>query len=322
MTTPRERTRLHGHGAAWQQFVSVMRSGRLHHAWLLTGVEGIGKATMAFMMARALLNAQDHGSAVGRRVTAGTHADLLVVGRSVDEKTRRQRREIVGDDVRPIGAFLRRTAAEGGWRVVIVDGAEYMNRTAANAILKILEEPPTGAILILTCAAPGRLLPTIRSRCRTLDLAPLPPHELRAVLTDIVEDGYGGEDIEKVIALSHGSAGRALSLLQKDALKLYGLVEEVMQGQAHGREAYRIAGRIMESENGFPVFFDLLCDAISVRTRELLNGPWHEGQPRDTRPERMAGAWQDLVRLRAECENFNLDKQQALLSALARVNAI
>ncbi|POF64173.1 DNA polymerase III subunit delta' [Novacetimonas maltaceti] len=322
MTTPRERTRLHGHEAAWQQFISVMRSGRLHHAWLLTGVEGIGKTTMAFMMARALLNAQDHDSPVGRRITAGTHADLLVVGRGVDEKTRRPRREIVGDDVRPIGAFLRRTAAEGGWRVVIVDGAEYMNRTAANAILKILEEPPTGAILILTCAAPGRLLPTIRSRCRTLDLAPLSPREVRAVLMDIVADGYGAEDIDNVIALAHGSAGRALSLLQKDATKLSALVEQVMRGAARGTEAYRIAGSILESENGFSVFFDLLCDAISTGTRELLGAPSHEGQPRDTRPERMAGAWQDLVRLRAETENFNLDKQQALLSALARVNAI
>ncbi|WP_281649666.1 DNA polymerase III subunit delta' [Novacetimonas hansenii] len=321
MTAPRERTRLHGHDAAWQQFASVMRAGRLHHAWLLTGGDGIGKATMAFMMARALLKAHDHDSPVGRRITAGTHADLLVIARGVDDKTRRPRREIVGDDVRPIGAFLRRTAAEGGWRVVIVDGAEYMNRTASNAILKILEEPPAGAILILTCAAPGRLLPTIRSRCRTLDLGPLSAHDLHAVLTDVVDDAYRA-DIENIILLSHGSAGRAISLLHRDGIKLSALVAQVMDGQDGGTDAYRIASSITESENGFSVFFDLLCDAISVRTRELLRAPQGQGQSRDMRPERMADAWQDLVRLRAETENFNLDKQQALLTALARVNAI
>ncbi|PYD75867.1 DNA polymerase III subunit delta' [Novacetimonas pomaceti] len=321
MTAPRERTQLHGHEAAWRQFESVMRSGRLHHAWLLTGAEGIGKATMAFMMARALLDALDHDSPVGRRVSAGTHADLLVVARAMDEKNHRLRREIVGDDVRPIGAFLRRTAAEGGWRVVIVDGAEYMNRTASNAILKILEEPPRGAILILTCAAPGRLLPTIRSRCRTLDLGPLPPQALRDILHDVVEEEQR-HDIAKVIPLAHGSAGRALSLLRRNGVKLSALVDEVMAGGTEDMDAYRIAGSIAEAENGFSVFFDLLCDAISTRTRELLRQPRHEGPVRDRRPEHMARVWQDLVRLRAETENFNLDKQQALLTALARVNAI
>ncbi len=106
-------------------------------------------------------------------MAAGTHADLLTVEREWDPKRKRMRGEIVVEDVRRVADFLRRTPAEGGWRVVVLDGAEDLNRNAANALLKMLEEPPPRAILLLVCSAAGRLLPTIRSRCRRLDLAPL-----------------------------------------------------------------------------------------------------------------------------------------------------
>ncbi|GBQ65688.1 DNA polymerase III subunit delta' [Komagataeibacter swingsii] len=318
MPDPRACRRLLGHDAAWQEFLSVIRTGRLHHAWLLTGPEGIGKATMAFMMARTLLGAQDHDSPVGRRVTAGTHADLLVIARGMDEKRHRLRREIVGDDIRPISAFLRRTAAEGGWRVVIVDGAEYMNRTAANAILKILEEPPERAILILTTSVPGRLLPTIRSRCRVLALSPLDDAAMRAVLADM-ESAPAPDQVARILPLAHGAPGRAGDLLAGNAAELAALVAGVMDGTVGEQAGYDIAEQVTRRENGFSVFFDLLCDAISDRTRSLALDAGRAGAG-DPHPARLALLWQDMVRLRAETERFNLDKQQALLTALARVS--
>ncbi|GCE82888.1 DNA polymerase III subunit delta' [Komagataeibacter diospyri] len=320
MPDPRASRRLLGHDGAWQEFLSVIRTGRLHHAWLLTGPEGIGKATMAFMMARTLLGAQDHDSPVGRRVTAGTHADLLVIARGVDEKRHRLRREIVGDDIRPISAFLRRTAAEGGWRVVIVDGAEYMNRTAANAILKILEEPPERAILILTTSVPGRLLPTIRSRCRVLTLSPLDDAAMRAVLADMPSPP-APDQIARILPLAHGAPGRAHDLLAGNAAELAEIVAGVMDGTVGEGAGYDIAEQVTRRENGFSVFFDLLCDAISDRTRALALGA-EQGREGDPLPARLALLWQDMVRLRAETEQFNLDKQQALLTALARVSGI
>src|SRR5215216_727506 len=113
-------------------------------------------------------------SGVFRRVASGGHADLLTIERAYDPRRRRLRGEIVVDDTREIAAFMRLTAAEGGWRVVVVDGADEMNRSAANALLKILEEPPRHALLLLVAHSPGRLLPTIRSRCRRFPMPPLP----------------------------------------------------------------------------------------------------------------------------------------------------
>ncbi|RFD20434.1 DNA polymerase III subunit delta' [Komagataeibacter melaceti] len=318
MSDPRTCRQLFGHDAAWREFLAVIRTGRLHHAWLLTGPEGIGKATMAFMMARVLLAAEDHDSPVGRRVSAGTHADLLVIARGMDEKRHRLRREIVGDDIRPISAFLRRTAAEGGWRVVIVDGAEYMNRTAANAILKILEEPPERAILILTTSVPGRLLPTIRSRCRVLGLGALDDATMRAVLSHMPEAPDAGT-MDSIIAMARGAPGKARELLDGDGAGVARLVARVMNGDAGEAGGYDIAEQVTRRENGFSVFFDLLCNAISEKTRDLARDA-AVMRERDLRPARLALLWQDMVRLRAETEQFNLDRQQAVLTALARVS--
>ncbi|GAB6966186.1 DNA polymerase III subunit delta' [Komagataeibacter kakiaceti JCM 25156] len=318
MPDPRTCRQLFGHDAAWREFLSVIRTGRLHHAWLLTGPEGIGKATMAFMMARVLLGAEDHDSPVGRRVSAGTHADLLVVARGVDEKRHRLRREIVGDDIRPIPAFLRRTAAEGGWRVVIVDGAEYMNRTAANAILKILEEPPERAILILTTSVPGRLLPTIRSRCRVLGLGALDEAAMRAMLSHMPQPA-DMPGLDSILPLARGAPGKALELLDGGGAEVAHLVARVMNGAADEGAGYDIAEQVTKRENGFSVFFDLLCNAISEKTRDLARNA-ARARGSDLRPARLALLWQDMVRLRAETEQFNLDRQQAVLTALARVS--
>ena len=178
---PRENPFLLGQDTAEGMLARAIGSGRMHHAWLITGPQGVGKATLAYRFARHLL-AGGHGEnglametshPTFRRVAANTHADLLTVEREWDEKKKKLRGEIVIDTVREVSGFLRLTPAEGGWRVVVVDGAEDINRNAANALLKVLEEPPPRAVLILVCSAAGRLLPTIRSRCRRLRLGKL-----------------------------------------------------------------------------------------------------------------------------------------------------
>jgi len=262
-------------------------------------------------LARLLLGAEDPASAAGRRVSAGTHADLLQVARGMDTKKGRLRAEIVADEVRPIGDFLRRTAAEGGWRVVLLDGADRMNRNAANALLKVLEEPPPRAVLILTCDAPGRLLPTIRSRCRMLALDPLPDADVAAVLARC---GVGHDDVARVLPHAQGAPARALRYLgDADGALEAGVQALVAGGDVPGGD-YAFAEGVARSDAGFPAFFSLLCDEVSSRARVLARGGDGPGALR------LACRWDDLNRIRAETERSNLDKLQAVLSALATMS--
>src|SRR6266568_2422644 len=237
---PRANPELLGHEAAESALRRLTESGRLPHALLLSGPRGIGKATLAFRLARFVLaNGGGEGSLGGlfgdtdasglaiapdsgtfRRVASGGHADLLTVERAYDPRRRRLRSEIVVENTREIGAFLRLTPAEGGWRVVIVDGADEMNRNAANALLKILEEPPRRALLLLVAHSAGRLLPTIRSRCRRLALAPLPPAIVRQLLMRYRPE-LPEPQAEALTALSGGSIGRALDLAAAGGVELY-----------------------------------------------------------------------------------------------------
>ena len=186
---PRENPELIGHEVAEERFLSAWQSGRLPHGWLITGPRGIGKATFAFRVARFVLSgggvdkpaglfgdAEAEGLFVApdepvfRRIASGAHADLNTLERTVNPDTGKLRTSIAVSDVRRAGDFMRLTASEGGWRVVVVDCVDEMNVNAANALLKVLEEPPARALLLLVSHAPGRLLPTIRSRCCQLPL--------------------------------------------------------------------------------------------------------------------------------------------------------
>ena len=317
-TAPGGQGWLVGHEAAEATLVAETRAHRLHHAWLIAGPHGIGKATLAFRFARWLLAGRPgtdlaiaDTDPVFRRVAAGTHADLLAIGRSFDEKRQRHRTEIVAEDVRPIGDFLRRTAAEGGWRVVILDDADLLNRHAANALLKILEEPPPRAVLVLVSSSPGRLLATIRSRCRLLRLAPLDLSQMMLVLARLLPEEDEGS--RRVLAeLAHGAPGRAVALAGEEGVATAGLVRDLLDGSASGVAGYELADRILRKEQGFATFLTLLADALSERIREAVR---HGGSSLVSGTDWL-GVWQDLRRLRAETERFNLDKRQALLSSL------
>lgn len=294
-----------GHEAELAVFAKAFASGRLHHAWLLTGPEGIGKTALAFRMARILLNAQDGASQAGHLVTAGSHPDLLAVGRSFDEKRQRFRGEIVADEIRPINAFMHRTAAEGGWRVVIIDTAEAMNRNAANALLKILEEPPARAILILTSATPGALLPTIRSRVRKLSVLPLSETEMRRVLDRVAPEAEP-QEIARVLPLAQGSPGRALTLLADKGGALEKLAHEALSGMPAGRtlDVAETLGR--SGDTVFALFFGLLGNALANAAR---SAPLARGA-------HLADVWHQIASLREQTERFNLDKQEAVIEAL------
>ena len=228
MGGPRDTAALVGQEPAEQRLLWSLQSGRLPHAWLLTGKPGIGKATLAYRMARFLLARPDGHSGLGvdlsidpedsvfRQVAASTHPDLLVLERGVNERSGKPRSEIVVEEVRKVGERLRRTASDGGWRLLIVDSADEMNRSAANALLKLLEEPPPQALLLLISHAPGRLLPTIRSRCCNLPLAPLPDRLVIALMAEQLPD-LTDEECRSLAVLAEGSVGKAVALYEAES---------------------------------------------------------------------------------------------------------
>lgn len=326
---PRENPLLLGQTEAEALLVNAMASGRMHHAWLITGPQGVGKATLAYRFARAILAgrnavgslAMEPTHPVFRRVAAGTHADLLTVEREWDEKRKKLRGEIVIETVRGVAAFLRLTAAEAGWRVVIVDGAEDINRNAANALLKVLEEPPPRTIILLVCAAAGRLLPTIRSRCRRLRLGKLDDATL-SNLTARYLPQLPADQANRLATLAEGSIGRALQLADGDGIPAAELVGKVLDALPWPRAtlAYDVADALGRSEDAFSTFMDLLRAALAGAVRETARG-----QP-DPEQTRLLGArpldgwveiWQALGLVQSETEDLYLDKRQAIAQTIA-----
>ncbi len=325
---PRANPLLLGHEPAETTLLEAMRSGRMHHAWLITGPDGVGKATLAYRFARRLLAgvptddslALDPQHPVFRRVAAGAHADLLTVERAYDEKRKRTRTQIAVDDVRKISGFMSLTPAEGGWRVAIVDGAEELNQASANALLKILEEPPRRAILLLVCGAPGRLLATIRSRCRRLRLDPLGQDAMERLLAAYLPDRTADER-GRLVTVAEGSPGRALLLAEQEGLAIAGLVDEVLAalpGLPPAR-AYTMADTLVRGETAFSNFFDLLRAGVAAAVRDVVRGRGDEEQTRlvALRPlDAWGDVWHALTRLQDETERFNLDKRQAIVAGL------
>ncbi len=240
---PRVTRVLIGQKAAEDSFLDTFASGRMHHAWLMTGPLGVGKATLAWQIARFLLATpeEEEGGLFGeapppptslripddhpvvRRLLAGSEGRLFVLRRAWDEDKKRLKTVITVDEVRRMRNFLHMSAADGGRRVVIVDPADEMNTAAANALLKMLEEPPHGVVFLLVSHQPSGLLPTIRSRCRELRLSTLCPEDLaEAVRAAGVEHG----DSAALAALAAGSVGEAIRLTNLDGLETYsGLVK-------------------------------------------------------------------------------------------------
>jgi len=341
---PRENPDLTGHAAAETALLEAYRSGRLPHAWLLTGPRGIGKATLAFRFARFLL--AQSGQAGGlfaappvnlrvgpddpvfRRIAAGAHGDLLLIEKAYDPKRRRYRSEIVVEDVRQIADFFHLTSAEGGWRIVIIDGADDMNRNAANSLLKVLEEPAERALLLVTTLSAGRLLPTILSRCRRLPMNLLSDSQVSDLLKKY-RPGLGSEETVLLVRLAEGSIGRALDLAEAGGLGLYrelgALLASLPSLNAASLDGFADRMGRFGGESAFRLMAELLSGwlarmvtgAASGRSTAILpeEGAAMTRLAARASLDRWGEVWEKLNRLFGLVDAVNLDRKQAVLNA-------
>lgn len=349
---PRHALSLIGHEAAEKAFLDAWNAGRLAHAWLIYGPRGIGKATLAYRIARFVLSggggtgaggvnlfgeakqpssleiAPDHP--VIRRIASGGHADLKVVERGwADDKKSKLKSEIPVEEVRGVGAFMSLTPGEGGWRVVIVDAADEMNRSSANAILKVLEEPPRNALMLLISHNPGRLLPTIRSRCRRLSLKPL-SDELVTLLLRRSNPELSDRDAGILARLAEGSIGRARKLAAEGGLELYHRMVELIAGlpRLNLPELHAFAETVARDEGSFRTVTELLLWWLA---RAATRGAGKPGGGEAVAGEaalqsRLVAAaglepwtrlWEKSQTLFGRAEAVNLDRKQVLLNAFA-----
>jgi len=326
---PRETMALFGHAEAEATLLSAYRSGRVPHAWLIGGESGIGKATLAYRFARFVLahpdpkspavqNATsfdlpaDHPTA--RRIAGRAHSDLLVLERIVNEKTGKLFTETRVEQVRESVSFFGSTAGEGGWRVAIVDPIEDLNRTGINALLKVLEEPPQRALLLLGTDAPGRVLPTIRSRCRALLLRPLPEDEVAQAVATALGEAKITDEIRAAAAASGGSVRRALMLLEDDALELrqqmLALLARLPDLDPRALHALgdEIAGTDIEP---LAAFMDTVNSWLGDRLRTEPQRP--------DRLARIADVWASVNAAGRDTEAYNLDRKPFVFSVFGKL---
>jgi len=286
---PKDNLLSFGCEAVEQTLLKRFNADRFPHAMVFSGPEGVGKATFAFRVARFLLSQEaaggmfaaedipaesfdvDPSNPVVRRVSSGGHADLMVVGRVYDEKKGSVSNDIPVEEVRKITPFLRKTSSEGGWRVVIVDEAQHLNRSSQNALLKILEEPPKKTVLILITDQAGRFLPTIRSRCQIYDFQVLSDEHMK-LLAEKAMPYVSGADRDKLISFSEGQIGRAVSLHECGGVEIYndliGLLEKLPK--LDEVVAFELSESLGRDKKAFPVFSELLLSWLAKMARAGL----------------------------------------------------
>jgi DNA polymerase-3 subunit delta' len=328
--SPRETTTLFGHAEAERALLDAYKSGRIAHAWLIGGPPGIGKATLAYRVARFVLAHPDPQSAavqnakslaveadhpVARRIAAQAQGDLLVIERVINEQTGKLYTVIRVDDVRRTVAFFGSTAGEGGWRVAIVDAVDDLQREGANALLKILEEPPQRSLILLVSNAPGRELPTIRSRCRRLLLRPLDVDDVTLALAEAAGKDRRDDDVREAAAAAEGSAGRALALLEGRALALRQRVLDLLANlpEVDARALHALGDAMGGTDpKVLEAFMDLINAWLSARLGDT-------GQEK-ARMARVAETWEKVNRAARDVDTYNLERKPlvfAVFGALA-----
>jgi len=347
---PRANADLIGHAEAERRLAAAAADGTIAGAWLLGGPFGIGKATLAYRLARHLLAgggndlfgeagdslALDEADPAFGRVAGGSHGDLLTVELGLN-KQGKKRTEIVIDDVRALEPFFHQSAGEGGWRVAIIDGADLMNRNAANAALKLIEEPPRHSVVLLVSHAPARLLPTIRSRCRKLSLRPLKDEQVALLLERYMPDAVAEEDRLPLARLAEGSAGRAMQLADMGGLDLY---REMMRLIAEAPRMDPAATHAMADRLGRAGQADA-CRTVLDFLSGWIAGLVRQGTGAGTAPlivlpgedalrerlaqggnlERWVDVWEKIARLRDRADSLNLDRKQVMLAVFGALEA-
>ena len=332
---PHEQMDLFGHSQVEQTLLDSYRSERLHHAWLIGGPRGIGKATLAFKFARFMLAYPHRFSQDCKNATSLTelgnfapanfssilsHPNVLHLTRPWNQTTKQYRNEITVDEIRRTIPFYGTTAGQEGWRICIVDAADEMNLNASNALLKILEEPPEQAIFLVLAHAPGQLLPTIRSRCRRLDLKPLDEEYLIQALEkyDILTN-LSKEQTDLAIKIAEGSVRRAATLLANNGIKIAEDFEQLFNQLPKADTGKMLEFAETVSARNAVDNYELFQDLVRSNLRKLI----YQGIEKDIPLNSIVNwvhVWEESNKSAVLTKEFNLDKKQMVINTFNSIS--
>lgn len=331
---PLENPVLVGHDEILHRLASLYASGRMHHGWLISGPRGIGKATLAAHFAGHVFRNPDPASAphefvrpeqsdaMQSRIARGAHPNLLHLRRTWNAQTKKWRTVLPVDEIRRVNHFFATSAAEAGWRIVIIDAADDLNTNAANALLKALEEPPSPTLFFILAHSPRGLLATIRSRCQKLSMQPLGNEQLLEALAAVgLADDLKPGDRDLLTALAGGSVRRAITLLADDGLPLYREFERLLSGISapDWTAIHKLAGELapVRAEGRYRLLLEMAHDRVAGDLRRnglsLASGQSKSGQDLSVLA-RNAEVWEKTRRSAALADSYNLDRKQVILN--------